>query len=363
MRASVDRKAFLAALALASARVDKRSTNPVLQQVLLTGHDGKLLVRAQDLNIAVTVEVSADIQKGGGQTVDPGPLAKLLKELDQERVSLETSDKFHLEVKAGKSRYRIAGLDARDFPRFPTQRAAGLDVPTPSLQRLIECTAPTIAADEAKRPGLSSLYLRAVGGVQQATATNGHALNRGAVEGVVSQKTILVPRAAVLALQGFLDSSQPIVKVAVEDLWMFAVQGSRTIALKLHDPSIFPEAVDQLIQPPKGAVAEFDLLAFRAALRRVLTVVPEDRGVYMTLAGETMALKAQEADGEGEEELPLSWTGPRMEFLISAGLVSRSIAPLIGKRCKLETQGDVLAPIIFRADGDQAFTLVAPMRG
>src|SRR5437762_11253709 len=116
MEFKIEKEAFLGGLTLAQGVADRKSTMPILANVLLRS-DGKerVFLAATDLNVTVTAELDAQVGKEGGLTLGAKPLHDIVKSLPPGELSLKRTDNHYAEIKAGKVEYRMVGMADRDF--------------------------------------------------------------------------------------------------------------------------------------------------------------------------------------------------------------------------------------------------------
>ena len=130
MECSVEKDDLLRCLYLVQGVVEKRSSLPILAHVLIestnenvSGGDGKggeersgLLIGATDLEIGIRQNCRAIVKKGGSITTDARKLYEIVRELPPENVFLRSAGSGWIEVSSGKSRFRMASLDPKEFP-------------------------------------------------------------------------------------------------------------------------------------------------------------------------------------------------------------------------------------------------------
>src|SRR5580765_3052172 len=117
MEFKIEKEAFLGGLALAQGVADRKSTMPILANVLLRS-DGKerVFLAATDLNVTVTAELPAAVAKEGGLTLGAKPLHEIVKSLPAGDLSLKRTENQYAEIKSGRVEYRMVGMADRDFP-------------------------------------------------------------------------------------------------------------------------------------------------------------------------------------------------------------------------------------------------------
>src|SRR4029079_2099029 len=106
MELKIDKATLLSGLYLAQGISDRKSTMPILANVLLrTDGRDKLLVAATDLNVTVTAELSCKVEKECGLTVGAKRLHYIVKSLPGDELHLKRADNNYAEIRAGRVDY------------------------------------------------------------------------------------------------------------------------------------------------------------------------------------------------------------------------------------------------------------------
>ena len=125
MEFRIAKQEFLRGLRLAQGIADRKSTMPMLANVLLrTQGKNQLLVAATDLNVSLTAELKSNNASEGGITLGAKNLYELIANAPGDDVLLKKADNHWAEIKSGKVTYRIVGMPDRDFPKVPDHREA-----------------------------------------------------------------------------------------------------------------------------------------------------------------------------------------------------------------------------------------------
>ena len=118
MKVTLERAALLKSLGHVHRVVERRTTIPILSNVLLQADGRSLLLKATDLDLEVTETVAADVGMKGGTTLPAHTLYEIVRKLpDGAQVSLDgASDGGQLLLKSGRSRFTLQSLPESDFP-------------------------------------------------------------------------------------------------------------------------------------------------------------------------------------------------------------------------------------------------------
>src|SRR5262245_2772016 len=124
MEFTIGRSELLAGLYLTQGIVERRTTIPILSNVLMQSVADGVVVAATDQEIAIRRECTAAVKRKGTLTAGARKLYEMVREIPEGDVRIRQQDNNWIEVSAGKSRFRLVGLDAREFPGMPEPPAA-----------------------------------------------------------------------------------------------------------------------------------------------------------------------------------------------------------------------------------------------
>ena len=117
MKVTLERNALLKSLGHVHRVVERRNTYPILANVLLKAGDGRVDLRATDLDIEVTESVPAMVATAGTTTVPAHTLYEIIRKLaDGSEVRLETEGGEQMLLTSGRSRFHLACLSPDSFP-------------------------------------------------------------------------------------------------------------------------------------------------------------------------------------------------------------------------------------------------------
>ena len=121
-------------LQLCQGVVEKRSTIPILSNVLLKAADGRLQIAATDLDVTILSSCSARISTPGGVTIEAKRFFDVVRSLPDEDVHLNLQENNSMLIESGTAKFRLLGLPAEDYPTLPSVNVA--DAYTIDLEEL-----------------------------------------------------------------------------------------------------------------------------------------------------------------------------------------------------------------------------------
>jgi len=367
MEFTIERSELLAGLYLTQGIVERRTTIPILGNVLIQSSGDGIVIAATDQELAIRRECTAAVKKKGTLTVGARKLYEMVREIPDGEIRIRQQDNNWIEIAAGKSRFRLVGLDPKEFPAMPEPPAgdSAVRVAADVLTEMIEHTLFAVSADET-RVNLNGIHLEQTSdGRLRMVATDGHrlAMITRAVEHVSLAKPVTLPRKAVVELRKVLESGDEPVELSVQGGAAHAVRGRVQMAMRLVEGE-FPD-YNQVIPAKSERHATIDAAALHAALRRVSVVSSErTRGIKMQIDNQRMELTTINPDvGEAAEELEIEYEGEAVGVGFNGRYLLDVLSVLPSDRRIDIGLNDEVSPGVLRAVGDPDYCyIVMPMR-
>jgi DNA polymerase III subunit beta len=364
MEFRIAKSEFLRGLRLAQGIADRKSTMPMLANVLLrTTGKNQLLVAATDLNVSLTAELKANVAVEGGITLGAKNLYDLIANAPGDEVSLKKADNHWAEIKSGKVTYRIVGMPDRDFPKVPDHREASYStVECAVLREMIDRTLFSVCNDET-RFHLNGVFFESDGSKARMVSTDGHRLSkveRTIANGPKLSAGIIIPKKGLLEIKKVLEGG-PQCKLAIKTPHAFVVQDDIAIAVKLIDAQFPP--YEQVIPKEHKRMLILDRVRFIDALRRAQLMSSETRGVKVSANREGLTITSDNPDlGEVREELDSEYNGDPIAIGFNPKYVVELLTQMGGDQISISL-GSELDPGLFKpVGGDDYLGVVMPMR-
>jgi DNA polymerase-3 subunit beta len=300
MRFSLEREVLLKPLQQVVGVVERRQTLPVLANLLVSVEGGKLSLTGTDLEVEMVARTEVEQAEDGETTIPARKLFDLVRALpDGSRLTFTLSGD-RVTLQAGRSRYTLATLPAKEFPSTDDlELVERIRVPEAALKELIDRTAFAMAQQDV-RFYLNGLLFDLRENALRCVATDGHRLALCEAElpdGAKTRKQIILPRKGVLELQRLLEGGDQDLELEVGRNHVRIRREDVTFTSKLIDGR-FPdyEAVIP-IGADKDVRMEREVL--RAALQRAAILSNEKyRGVKVEISPGQVRIVAHNPEQE-----------------------------------------------------------------
>lgn len=371
MKLVISKREFLRSLTRTHSVADRKSSMPILSNILLAT-DGKQRLRfaATDLYLSETSTAPAEVSEEGTIAVGARTLFDIVKSLPEGDVSLSTTEGHGVELRCGKVRFKIPGMPGQDFPALPSPGDATFAALSAEvLGRLIAMTHYSMSADET-RPHLAGALFVGEGPLVRMVTTDGHRLSKAEQreDGREVHFEMLVPHKGISELKRMIDEARADkegpgeVAVATAGGNAFFRRGDVMLSVKLADEQFPPYSkVIPKTQPRTVTVSRALLME---ALKRISLVANDKSGaVRFGVEDGQIRLTSENPDvGEGSEELDVDYAGETVEIGFNARYLLDCLGALTEDEVKLELGGQ-LDPGVVKPNGPTEFIgVIMPMR-
>src|ERR1700682_4890371 len=162
-------------LQLCQGVVEKRSTIPILSNVLLRAADGRLQIAATDLDVTILSSCPAKVTTPGGVTIEAKRLFDVIRSLPDEDVHVTMQENNSMLIESGTAKFRLLGLPADDYPTPPagTATRAAYSIALDELKTMVAKVKFAITHEET-RFQLNGALLKVQPAKMEMVATEGH---------------------------------------------------------------------------------------------------------------------------------------------------------------------------------------------
>lgn len=364
MEIRVNRAEFLHELVPMQGIVERRTTIPVLSHLLLRAGDGRLEIAATDLEVSLVSSCDGEVAREGAIAIQARKLLEIVRASDGDDVDLAIDQDGTLSIRCGKSRFKIRGLPAEDFPTLPTiDGGEALDLPFGSFKSMTAKIFFAISGEES-RFQLSGALLRQKEGVLVLVATDGHrlALVETEVEGLSEADGVLVPRKALQEILRFEDDGDLSFRRGEHHL-AFEV-GKRRLTCRILEGT-FPD-YERVIAQDNDKHVLLERQHLMGVIQRVsLLTGDRSRAIRVALAPGELVLSAANPDlGEAREDIPCSYEGAELAIGLNPDYLRDFLGATATEQVRLEFKDENSQCVAYPVDGPDAryVCVVMPIR-
>ncbi|NMP17840.1 DNA polymerase III subunit beta [Thalassotalea sp. Y01] len=366
MKFSLARDVLLKPLLLVSGAVERKSTLPILGNILLEVSGQSLTMVATDLELEMVSSTEIDNQGSDGKiTVPARKLLDICKSMpDSAQIEFSLNGET-INMVSGRSRYSLATLPATDFPNIESwQGDVEFSLHKSQLLRLIESTHFSMANQDV-RYYLNGMSIETENNEIRSVATDGHRL---AICKIVNDnlslpaRQVIVPRKGILEIIRLLDPVDEDVQIFLGSNHIRIIDTDFSFTSKLVDGRfpdyrrVLPRNGDKVLITPKD-----DL---RQVLSRASILSNEKfKGVRLNFSANELKITANNPEQESAEEyLEIDFPYEALEVGFNVSYILDVLSAIKDDNVKF-TLSDANSSVV--VEGDQtaeALYVIMPMR-
>ncbi len=323
MEFTVNKSDLVRELNLSQGVVEKKTTIPILSNVLIEASGEHIVLTATDLELGIRCSCPAKVTKPGAGTIPARRLLDYVRLLPDADVSVKLQENQWASLICGRSRTRIAGMSRESFPELPQMPEKFADIPAGILSSMISKTIFAISTEESRFTLNGALLLLKSKGLTM-VATDGHRLSMVEHEldlpDVAGSFRALLPRKAMGEIMKLSSEAGPdsMLSFSGDDNHLFFQLGDRLlISRKLTGNFPDFERVLPKDQPHQVLLSREEL---KGAIERVSQFADErSRAIRLRLGpGEAKVHSSISETGESEESIPVEYDGDTVEIGFNA---------------------------------------------
>ena len=370
MKFNVNQQDLQQALNYCQGVIEKRSTLPILSNILLDASNSKLTITATDLDLIFIHQLNnVEILDEGKTTTTSSIMYDIIRKLTSgKKINLTLTDVSKLQVESEKSIFNLNCISATEFPLTDENfNENEFIIKSKQLLKLLNKCKFSVSNDET-RHYLSGIYFHQTEVEDKnyltAVATDSHrmSISKIRLDEKIEFDPIILPKKTIFQLCSLLDSYDGDVKVSnLKSKIKFELNNSILIS-KLIDGK-FPNYI-QVIPKNNQKKLEIDLKLFLNSVDRVASVSLDKKdGVKFNLSKDTLNLSVNNTNsGDGKETLNVKFDQD-LEISFNSRYLIDIASQLEGDKVEIFFN-DTGSPALIKDPGDfDSIYVVMPMKG
>src|SRR6202795_1169346 len=369
MEFSVKRSDLLDELELTQGVVERKTTIPILSNLLVEAKGNRLTITATDLELSVRTSCEAKVKKEGAGTIPAKKLLELVRLLPEEEIKFKLLENHWVHITCDRRNYKFVGMSKDNFPALPAFPHALVKIPAKLLADVIAKTTFAISLEESRYTLNGALMVLKPASLTM-VATDGHRLaiveRDYKFEGFTAETRVLVPKKAMSEIQRLAAESgdDGAVEFAQDESHLFFQFGGRLLTSRKltgqfpNYEAVLPRDANKIVALDRGELQD--------ALRRVSQLADQrSHAVKFMFAKEGLEISASSPEyGEAKEVIEKEFKGETIAIGFNAQYLLDFLAAAADGPISFELKDEQSAGQL-RPTGDETSRyryVVMPMR-
>ena len=298
--------------------VERKTTIPILSNLLCEAKGNRLSITATDLELSVRTSCEAKVKKEGSGTIPAKKLLDIVRLLPDEEIKFKLLDNHYVSLTCDRKTYKLVGMSKENFPALPSFPRALVKIPAKLISDVIAKTTFAISLEESRYTLNGALLVLKPNAITM-VATDGHRLalveKDHKFDDSFPETRVLVPKKAMTEIQrlagegGDKQGDGRVCEFAQDESHLFFQFGPRLLTSRKltgqfpNYEAVLPKDTNKVI------VLERDEL--QNALRRVSQLADQrSHAVKFVMAKEGIEVSASSPEyGEAKESIEKEFKG------------------------------------------------------
>ncbi len=370
MKFSVNQNDLEQSLGYCQGVIEKRSTLPILSNILLDASNSKLSIIATDLDLIFINEIkNVEIIEEGKTTTTSSIMYDIIRKFSSgKKINFSLSSENKIQLESEKSIFNLNCISASEFPLTDENFTSNeFKIKSKQLLKLLNKCKFAISNDET-RHYLSGIYLHQTNlddkNFLTAAATDSHrmSISKILLENEIKFEPVILPKKTIFQLVNLLEDYEGEVKISNQKSKIkFELENSILIS-KLIDGK-FPNYL-QVIPKNNKKRLEVDLKLFLSSVDRVASVSLDKKdGVKFNLIKDKLDLSVNNtSSGDGNETLNVKFDH-ELDISFNSRYLIDIASQLDGDKIELYLN-ETGSPALIKDPSDfDSIYVVMPMKG
>ena len=366
----IDRDVFLKSLSHTIGIIEKKTTLPILSNILIETKESNIRITATDLDIIYFEEITPlEVKKEGSTTTSASILYDILRKLKSNtKVEINLLNDNKLKLVSGNSKFNLLCMPSDNFPLSDESiDQKDFEILSGNLLKLLNKTKISISNDET-RHYLNGIYLHKTKLENKSflcgVATDSHRLSSSSIEidSNTNIEPIILPKKTIFQLISLLEQNSNPVKISNNKSKIKFKMDNGVLLSKVIDGR-FPD-YNKVIPKDNDKVLEIKLSEFKDSIERVTTVSADRKeGLKMNVSEDMVHLSVNNPNsGEGVENVKAKFNAKDFNISFNSKYLT-DIASQIENESIVIYLKDPGSPVLIRDFLDKnSFHVVMPMK-
>jgi len=314
MEFSVTKSVLLNELSTTQGVVERKTTIPILSNLLVEVKGSQLTITATDLELSIRTSCEAKIKKEGAGTIPAKKLLELVRLLPEGEIKVKLLENHWVEIVSEKKKYKLVGMAKENFPALPVMPHTLVKIPAAILENLIRKTKFAISMEES-RYTLNGGLLILKPDTLAMVATDGHRLALAETDhklaGLNGEVKLLIPKKAMDEVEklSVAAGSDAAIEFAKDESHLFFQVGHRLLISRILTGQ-FPNYEAVLPRDNNKSVV-MERAELSDAVRRVSQLADQrSHAVKLAVSKEGIEISASSPEyGEARESIEKEFKG------------------------------------------------------
>jgi len=373
MQFDIDRNVLMRGVSRTLGITEKKTTLPILNNILLKTEEDRLKIVATDREISLITRLGIEIVEPGEITISAKKVFEMAKEVQEEKIRVVTNERNRVTMTAGKVVYRLNGMPAEDFPSVIEWEDMPLyEIAADGLATIIRKSIYASPVTDDAKNQLRGVYFEVEDSVNgprlKMTATDGHRLamaygQPGEAGDFKLENGVIIPRKGLTEVRRILEEVEGTVRFGVDDGVFVLKTQDTTLKVSLID-GVYPD-YRRVLPAEKGVVVRLDRQSLLHALKRmnVISSSSTSGAAIFTFQEGRIVVNSNDPDlGEAIDEIDANYEGQEMVLAYNVNYLIQALEVMDAEEILLDVRQGMKPAVLRGVGNDDYISIIMPLK-
>lgn len=367
MKFSAQTDDLLKELQLLQSIVERKTTIPILSNLLMKTAKGEVELEATDLEVGLRCKAPAQIVGDGKVTINARKIYDLIRSLPSIKLDIELMDNNNLRLSGPNVDYKITVLPAEEYPGIPdTSFNKPLQLPAEAMKEALAKTIIASAVDDT-RYTLNGIFMKIDKNGFVLVATDAHRLalcNLKASLDIPEEISFIIPRKGAQEVSNLIKDKggdEPLLFMKEENNLFYKYQ-DRFLVTRIIEGN-YPQ-YEKVIPQENKNIATVDRQTLLKTISRVDLVASEkSHAVILEFSNSGLVISSSSPEfGEGKEEMEIGYEGEKIRIAFNARYLIDFLNTAGTEKVVLKLRDGKTAAAFMEDSGEDYLYVVSPIK-
>lgn len=366
MKFSCSKEHLISALNVSQKAVSSKTTNPLLEGILFSAYNNKLLLRSTDLEIGVEIYIPATIEIEGEIVLSSSITGDLIRKISGSEIFFESDSQHQMKIECLLSSFTLKGFSSDEFPAFPEIIEDHIFLIDSSvLRELIRATLFSVATNE-NIPVLTGVKIELEEDNIKLIALDGYrlALSRGKLKSTTEKElSVIIPSKSLSEVNKVLASFTGEVKVKFSKNQIFFEMDNTQFTSRLLEGEFIN--YKQIIPVEKTTEVKINRRLLLESSERAALLAREGKNnlIKMDFNQDQLILTSNADIGDVFEVIPIINQGDPLKIAFNSKFLIDALRVIEGEELLMNMTTSVGPGVLLPTDKSEDFIyLILPVR-
>jgi DNA polymerase-3 subunit beta len=356
------------AISFTQGIIDKRTTNPILSNVLFSAADNKLEIYSTNMDISSICQIEANVEVVGRAVVSAKMLFDIIRKFPPGEIQIRRMDNNWIELKSSSVQYKVAGLHPEEYPTIEKPKKIDyVSINPKTLMKLIKKTIFAVSTEDVKKILGGIFFDFSEDNFLKLVATDGHrlALVMEPINFKFKRKIengVVLPRKGMAELLKILEETDEDIKVSFDEKMAVFKTDTKILMMKVLEGT-YPD-YNQVMPRENDKILKINRQRFYEALSRMVIVSAERSNIVkISFLDEGIVVSSESPnEGEGKEFVEAEYKGSKMDIGFNARYIMDVLEVKEDEVVEMRMLDELSAVLIKPSQDDNFQNVVMPVR-